>query len=38
MGGPKGGSSEDLKADNPFADFDEPVNGGKPGESKVNLV
>ncbi|KAI0701947.1 hypothetical protein BC835DRAFT_1303540 [Cytidiella melzeri] len=34
----KGDSSEDLKADDPFADFDEPAQRGRPGESKDNLV
>ncbi|KAI0088205.1 hypothetical protein BDY19DRAFT_949549 [Irpex rosettiformis] len=38
VGAPKVGSAEDLKGDDPFADFDEPVNRGKPGESRDNLV
>ncbi|KAI0826177.1 hypothetical protein BC629DRAFT_1453726 [Irpex lacteus] len=38
VGATKGGSNEDLKGDDPFADFDEVPHKGRPGESRDNLV
>lgn len=34
----RGGSNEDLKGDDPFADFDEPARPHRPVDSKDNLV